>query len=97
MRYPDDVVRRRALTTDPYRNPGGSFEEFSELSLPAFVTFGDEGRAKAYLAPGSDVRHGDRLLFEGELWHVDGPPKRVRSPAKEVLLIVTLDRVPNGA
>jgi hypothetical protein len=85
MRFPDTVTRLRA-TADEYGNPGKGWSTPSEASVKAFV----QGE-RAYFPTTADVRHGDRIRFEGVTYFVE--PRVVRSPSRAVLITAKLTRV----
>jgi len=92
VRYPDEVTRLRASGEDLYGNPDRSFTNPGTATLDAFVMFQDEG-ARFFLPPGTDLRVGDRVTFDGATYEVQTKPKRVRSPSREVVIIAPTVRI----
>lgn len=78
----------RQTTADAYGNPGnGPF-------VPVAVLDGFRAGDAVFFAPGADVQRGDRLAVGADLLDVEGDPRRLRSPSREVLtrVAVTLRR-----
>lgn len=67
----------------------------TQTSDPAFRAQASATVAAVYCPPGADVEEGDRIMFEGVTYELDGAPMAVRSPfggASHVLLSVTARR-----
>ncbi|WP_229398181.1 hypothetical protein [Micromonospora okii] len=85
MRFPDAVTVLRQLAADEYGNPGtgGPF-------VPVAVLAGFRAGDAVYLAPGANIQRGDRLTIGPDTFDVEGDPRRLRSPSREVLTRVAV-------
>ncbi|TDC33456.1 hypothetical protein [Micromonospora sp. KC213] len=84
MRFPDPVTVLRQTTADAYGNPGsGPHVPVGEAA--GFLT-GDA----VFLPAGADVQRGDRLAIRADTYDVEGDPRRLRSPSREVMTRVSV-------
>jgi len=87
MRYPDAVTILRPRGSDEYDNPGASWAAPAEISAVGFL-MGD----MCLMPPRTDVRAGDRLRIADRVYDVVGDPEVIRSPVRDVMIVVKVDR-----
>lgn len=74
---------------DVYGNPGGSFDAASSVSAFGFQA----SRLLLIMPPDADVRAGDRVSVNGEVFAVDGFPEVARSMRAAKATVVRLAEV----
>ncbi|SCL33019.1 hypothetical protein GA0070616_4614 [Micromonospora nigra] len=84
MNYPDTVTVLRQTTADEYGNPGAG------PHAPVATLRGFLSGSAVFMPPGADVERGDRLVIGAETYDVEGDPKRLRSPTREVMTRVSV-------
>jgi len=89
VRFPDAVTVLRA-TADEYGNPGTNWD------TPATVatTRGFLQHRQIFIPPTVDLRAGDRVATARGTFVVDGEPEMLRSPARNIMWLAKLERVP---
>lgn len=87
MRYPDVVTILRPVTVDAYGNP--SWEDPDETAALGFLM-----HRRIMLPPTVDIRAGDRIATARGLFRVEGEPEMLRSPSRNIMWQVELERVP---
>lgn len=93
----DTVTRLRPGTTTERGSTIQDWSEPSQLIIqhcsvqPASTGLSQDGRVlgiseglTAYLPSGSDVKAGDRIQFNGDVYTINGEPKEWRSPTGAV-------------
>lgn len=89
MRFPHPAVIIRPAGSDQYGNPATGWATAITTPVQAFVL-----SSGALLPPTADVQVGDRLEALGVRFRVTAV-KRVRSPAKDVVVSVALEVIDN--
>jgi hypothetical protein len=82
----DSVTVIRPTGADEYGNPARAWDGAAETTVSGFLA----SPTTLILAPGTDVRLGDRVSVLGRLYAVKGEPVLARSPSAAKALVVTL-------
>lgn len=93
----DTVIRLRAGTQTERGSAVPDWQKASQLTIsgcsmqPAGTSLSDDGRVlgitdgyTCYLPPGSDVRAGDRIRYDGKDYTIQGDPRVWQSPTGRV-------------
>lgn len=97
MKFRDRLTVLRSSTADAYGNPASDWTAPATHTEVAFILPGSARRKDwaAYCPPTTDIRAGDRLLWNGGTYDVVGEPELIRSPTADKFLVVSMQRLPD--